>query len=139
VQPRRMRSQQVCAASLSVTVQAVRLRNAWWSLEWSPREKEPPAVEIGGGNCRRAPLPSSPPRLPPLAPAPSTLRLGPNVRWHPSVPPFPSLGLPTYLTAAAAGRVGSCSIDAPSSRPILLRILYVREEETNKKLNREFT
>lgn len=24
-------------------------RNAWWSLEWSPREKEPPAVGIGGG------------------------------------------------------------------------------------------
>lgn len=100
-QPRRMRSQQqqqVRAARFSDDGTGGRsAENAWWSLEWrSPREKEPPAVGIGGGklpSCTSTLIPAALyPLFSLLRPRPRT-RWGPNVHRHPSAlrrisPPF---------------------------------------------------
>lgn len=95
VQPRRMRSQQVCASPWWYRRLA---ENAWWSLEWSPREKEPPAVGIGGGklpSCTSTLAPAAPSSFSLLRPRPLT-RWGPNVHRHPSVPSVsPPHGFPT--------------------------------------------
>lgn len=82
-------SRAVCARSrfvllLSVMMQTVQLRNAWWSLEWSPREKEPPAVGIGGGK-----LPSCTSTFVPPVPAPARFgTLDPATRAQCSLTPF---------------------------------------------------
>lgn len=94
----------------------------------SPREKEPPAVEIGGGklpSCTSYPRPR---RSSTLA------RLGPNVRRHPSVPSAPPHGHPHLLCiAATADRVGSCHINTPSIRQIFLRMNFTYEERRDKE------
>ncbi|TGZ31877.1 hypothetical protein DBV15_01180 [Temnothorax longispinosus] len=119
----RMRSQQVRATSPRWHRRPA--ENAWWSLEWSPREKEPPAVGIGGGklpsctSTRRSRRPLPPFSL--LRPRPRT-RWGPNVHRHPSVPFAPPHGSPHHLTAAAVGRVGSCYVHAQGTKRILLRM-----------------
>lgn len=112
----RMCSQQVFALPRRCRRPA---ENAWWSLEWSPREKEPPAVEDRWGK-----LPSrisSPPLLPSFAPAPST------GNQHSSTPFYPVAWSPHYVTTTAVDRVGSCSIDAPSNADKLSRINIARK------------
>lgn len=71
----------------------------------SPREKEPPAVEIGGGK-----LPSCTASYPRPRRSSTLARLGPNVRRHPSVPSSPPRGLlplsPHPIPQAATGWQG---------------------------------
>lgn len=122
VQSRRMRSQQVRAVSPRWYRRSA--ENAWWSLEWSPREKEPPAVGIGGGklpSCTSTHVPAAPTPFSLLRPRPRA-RWGPNVHRHPSVPSAPPHGSPHHLTAAAVDRVGSCYAHAQGTRRILLQI-----------------